>query len=140
MRKTIIAAAGVLALATSPALAKGHGEGHGNGHGHGGWHGERDRDDGWRGDRGEWRGRGYAARGCPPGLRDKGCLPPGQAKKLYRIGQRWPSGYGAYNLPYSYRTRYTDNRNAYYRYSDGYIYQIDPRTQIIRQVISALLR
>lgn len=46
--------------------------------------------------------RGYDTP-CPPGLMDKGCMPPGQAKK-YQIGQRLPStmtrmmDYGRYGL------------------------------------------
>jgi len=38
----------------------------------------------------EQHGRG----GCPPGLAKKnnGCLPPGQAKKLYTVGQPLPKG------------------------------------------------
>ncbi|MBB4658217.1 RcnB family protein [Parvularcula dongshanensis] len=41
---------------------------------------------------------------CPPGLADKGCTPPGQAKK-YAVGAPLPSGYPyvrdrrAYRLP-----------------------------------------
>ena len=52
------------------------------------------------------------ASGCPPGLAKKnnGCLPPGQAKKLYNVGQRWPGNYGyAWNynqIPYDLRSRY----------------------------------
>ena len=38
----------------------------------------------------------YGAGGCPPGLAKKnnGCMPPGQAKKLYNRGQRFPLNYG----------------------------------------------
>ena len=36
----------------------------------------------------------YAAGNCPPGLAKKhnGCLPPGQAKKMWAIGQPLPAG------------------------------------------------
>ena len=36
----------------------------------------------------------YAAGHCPPGLAKKnnGCLPPGQAKKMWQIGQPLPAG------------------------------------------------
>lgn len=72
--KSLLAAL-VAAFAVAPAFAKG-------GHGH---HGP-DHD------------RGYVAAngpGCPPGLAKKhnGCLPPGQAKKIYRdavVGHRVP--------------------------------------------------
>ena len=83
--------------------------------------------------------------GCPPGLAKKhnGCMPPGQAKKL-RVGQRYLQGYGdrySYGrLPLSLRNRYDlDPRDRYY-YDNGYLYQVDPRTMLVQQVISALLR
>lgn len=43
----------------------------------------------------------YAAGNCPPGLAKKnnGCLPPGQAKKLWAIGQPLPAGVVYYPLP-----------------------------------------
>ena len=43
----------------------------------------------------------YAAGNCPPGLAKKnnGCLPPGQAKKLWAIGQPLPAGVVFYPLP-----------------------------------------
>lgn len=43
----------------------------------------------------------YSAGHCPPGLAKKnnGCLPPGQAKKLWAIGQPLPQGVNYYPLP-----------------------------------------
>jgi Ni/Co efflux regulator RcnB len=43
----------------------------------------------------------YAAGNCPPGLAKKnnGCQPPGQAKKLWAIGQPLPAGITFYPLP-----------------------------------------
>jgi hypothetical protein len=43
----------------------------------------------------------YAAGNCPPGLAKKknGCLPPGQAKKLWTIGQPLPAGLYYESLP-----------------------------------------
>jgi hypothetical protein len=43
----------------------------------------------------------YAAGNCPPGLAKKGngCLPPGQAKKMWAIGQPLPGGIVYYPLP-----------------------------------------
>jgi hypothetical protein len=82
---------------------------------------------------------------CPPGLAKKhnGCMPPGQARKLAR-GQRWRSGYGsAYSyqrIPYEVRRRYDLNSRYRYYYDNGYLYAVDPRTMLIQQVISALLR
>ena len=89
---------------------------------------------------------GYGAGGCPPGLAKKNpqCMPPGQAKKLYGVGQRLPLGYGspyAYNqIPYDVRSRYGLNPAGSYYYGDGYLYRVDPRTMLIQQAIAALLR
>ena len=49
-----------------------------------------------------------------------------------------PLGYDVYNVPYDYRDRYADGPNANYRYSDGYIYQVDPTTQLIAAAIELL--
>jgi opacity protein-like surface antigen len=89
---------------------------------------------------------GYGGGGCPPGLAKKnnGCLPPGQAKKLYNIGQRWPGNYGyAWNynqIPYDLRSRYGFDPDDRYYYGDGYLYRVDPTTMLISQVVSAILR
>jgi hypothetical protein len=122
----LIAGAGALGL-TGSALAD---PGHGHGHSHG-----------WNNDRGPI---GYGIGGCPPGLAKKhnGCMPPGQAKKLYR-GQRWQSGYGspyAYRqIPYDLRQQYDLSPRYRYYYENGTIYAVNPRTMLIAQVISAIL-
>ena len=88
---------------------------------------------------------GYGVGGCPPGLAKKhnGCMPPGQAKKLYNVGQRFPLGYGNpwnYNqIPYDLRRQYGLQPYGNYYYGDGYLYRVDPRTMLIQQVVSALL-
>jgi hypothetical protein len=123
--KHILILAGVAALATTaPAFAKpDHAKDHGK-QGYG----------------------GYGAGGCPPGLAKKnnGCLPPGQAKKLYNIGQRWPGSYGyRWNydqIPYDLRSQYGFEPNSRYYYGDGYLYRVDPTTMLISQVVSAILR
>ena len=126
--KHLLIIAGVAALATTapayakPDHAKGHKGHHAKGH------------------------VGYGMGGCPPGLAKKnnGCLPPGQAKKLYNIGQRWPGNYGQawnYNqIPYDLRSRYGFDDDYRYYYGDGYLYQVDPTTMLISQVVSAILR
>jgi len=117
----LVAAAG-LTLSGAALADPGHGRGHGHGNGFGNEQG-----------------------GCPPGLAKKnnGCMPPGQARKLAR-GQRWQSGYGTaytYNrIPYDVRRRYALNSRYRYYYSNGTIYAVDPRTSLIAQVVSALLR
>jgi hypothetical protein len=128
--KHLFMLAGAAALAVAgPALAKpgkGHGKPHGHGHGVAG-------------------SVGYGIGGCPPGLAKKHhrCLPPGQAKKLLR-GQRYPYGFGsryAYrSIPHDLRQRYDLDPYGRYYYSNGYLYRVDPRTMLIEQVISALLR
>jgi hypothetical protein len=88
---------------------------------------------------------GYGVGGCPPGLAKKqnGCMPPGQAKKLLR-GQRFPEGFGTMygygQIPFDLRNRYDLNPYDSYYYNDGYLYRVDPKTMLVEQVISALLR
>ena len=134
MKHILILAGATLALAAAPAAAK---PGHAGGkHGKHGAHAQQ-----------VYGGHyGYTQAGCPPGLAKKnnGCLPPGQAKKL-RIGQRYAQSYGynpyAYNqIPYDVRQRYDlDPYNRYY-YDQGTLYGVDPQTQLIEQIISAILR
>ena len=98
-----------------------------------------------KGNKGHDYAYGYG-HNCPPGLAKKnnGCLPPGQAKKLYSVGQHWPRNYGyAWNynqIPYDMRSQYHFDQNDRYYYGDGYIYQVDPATMLISQVVSAILR
>jgi hypothetical protein len=132
--KHLLTLAGAAALAVAgPAIAK-PGNGHGNGNGNGNSHGY-----GINGP------VGYGVGGCPPGLAKKhnGCMPPGQAKKLYRIGQRFPLSYGnrwSYNqIPYDLRRQYGFDPDDRYYYGDGYVYRVDPKTMLIQQVVSALL-
>ena len=54
------------------------------------------------------------------------------------VGQPLPSGYDVYNVPYAHRAQYADNAEAMYRYNDGYVYQADPRTQLVTAVIQLL--
>ncbi|MFC7536300.1 hypothetical protein ACFQPG_02850 [Sphingomonas sp. GCM10030256] len=55
------------------------------------------------------------------------------------VGNPLPAGYDVYNVPLSYRDRYADTNDSWYRYNDGYIYQVDPKTRIIQAVIEALV-
>ena len=140
MRSLLLIAGAAALAATAPLAAK---PGHGN-KGHGGKH---------KAERGivvnDRYGRLYAlnARGsCPPGLAKKnnGCLPPGQAKKMYNVGQRYNRNFGTlwqYNqIPDYLRSQYRFDPNDRYYYGNGYLYQVDPRTLLVQQVISALLR
>ena len=73
---------------------------------------------------------GYGVAGCPPGLAKKPmCMPPGQYKKQFEVGQRVPLGYNGllgYNaLPYDVRSRYgaaLDPRSRYI-YDNNYLYR-----------------
>jgi len=57
----------------------------------------------------------------------------------FTIGQPLPMGYDVYNVPYDYRATYYDTPNAWYRYSNGYIYQVDPVTQLVTAIVASLL-
>ena len=56
----------------------------------------------------------------------------------FQVGRQMPSGYDVYNVPTSYRDRYPDGPDADYRYSDGSIYRIDPKTRLVQAVIGLL--
>lgn len=159
----MIATIGAL-TATSPALAQGKGNGHGNrgnaSHGQmkaqgkakvskapvrstsrdGRWDASRVRYGDGRGywqDGGYYRDGRYYGSNCPPGLAKKnnGCLPPGQAKARWAVGQRLPVAYRNDYIPRQYRNYYD---NGTYRYSDGYVYRVDPTTYVIREVLRAV--
>ena len=153
MKKIILAASAAALAFAGPAMAKpDHAKGHGNkGHAAMG-HAKPDKVHG-KAARGvivsDRYGRLYAldARGsCPPGLAKKGngCMPPGQAKKLYNVGQRYNRNFGTtwgYNqIPDYMRNQYSFDPYDRYYYNQGYLYQVDPKTMLVQQVVSALLR
>ena len=55
------------------------------------------------------------------------------------VGRQLPVGYDTYNVPFQYRDRYADSADNWYRYNDGYIYQVDPKTRLISAVIDAIV-
>lgn len=57
----------------------------------------------------------------------------------FAVGRPMPMGYDVYNVPYAYRDRYYDTPRAMYRYSDGYVYRIDPETRLVAAVIDLLV-
>jgi hypothetical protein len=57
----------------------------------------------------------------------------------FTVGQPLPMGYGMYNVPMAYRTTYYDTPNAWYRYNNGYIYQVDPATQLVSAIVASVL-
>ena len=137
--KTLILLAGAAALGfASPAIAK-PGNGHGKGH-----KGQSALLHGQHG-KGSLYDKGIG--GCPPGhAKHPGvCMPHGQFKKLFEVGQRVPLGYrgllGYDGLPYDLRNRYGANLDPYsrYIYQDDYLYRVDPRTMVVSQILRAIL-
>jgi hypothetical protein len=57
----------------------------------------------------------------------------------FTVGQPLPLGYDVYNVPYAYRATYYDTPTAYYRYNNGYIYQVDPATMLVTAVVASIL-
>jgi len=93
-----------------------------------------DRRGNWDGD--DWRvpGRGGPiVLGCPPGLMDKGCMPPGQAKKLQ--GGLLPTAYRDRMLPLGLRDLYRDDDDYMYRLGDGYVYRVDRDTNLVASLL-----
>lgn len=56
----------------------------------------------------------------------------------FAVGQAMPAGYDIYNVPYRYRDQYYDTPESLYRYSDGYVYEVDPTTQLITAAIELI--
>ncbi|WP_298742921.1 hypothetical protein [uncultured Brevundimonas sp.] len=54
------------------------------------------------------------------------------------VGQPMPAGYDVYNVPYAYRNQYADSAESIYRYNDGYVYRVDPTTQLVQAAIQLL--
>ena len=57
----------------------------------------------------------------------------------FSIGQPLPMGYNYYNVPMGYRATYYDTPNAWYRYNNGYIYQVDPSSMLVTAIVASLL-
>ena len=86
----------------------------------------------------------YGTNACPPGLARKGngCLPPGQARKIFNVGQRIPTGYNFYtpysDIPLAYRDRYGLVNDGRYIYRDDSIYVVDPTTNLVSRIIDVI--
>jgi hypothetical protein len=87
----------------------------------------------------EQHGRGN----CPPGLAKKnnGCLPPGQAKKVYVVGHSLPHGIVVGRLPVELSMR-IGPAPAGYRYGilDGDLVKLAAGTTLVVDVIEGLVR
>jgi hypothetical protein len=57
----------------------------------------------------------------------------------FTVGQPLPMGYDMYNVPMAYRATYYDTPAAWYRYNNGYIYQVDPRTMLVTAMVASVL-
>ena len=57
----------------------------------------------------------------------------------WNVGAPAPQGYDLYNVPNDYRDQYADSDTSAYRYNDGYVYEVDPTTQIVRKIIELVL-
>ena len=92
---------------------------------------------------------GYGQQGaghCPPGLAKKNpaCMPPGQYKKMYEVGHRFPQGYSQWTpydrIPYDIRRQYGLDPYNRYIYDNNYVYRVDPKTMVVSEVLRAILR
>jgi len=52
----------------------------------------------------------------------------------YTAGQQFPLAYNNYALPMAYQPFYPQSPYANYRYANGYVYEVDPFTGLIRDV------
>jgi len=127
--KHMLIFAGASALAfTAPAVAK-PGNGHGNPHNYGNAYAY-----------GTQGPVGYGVGGCPPGLAKKAvpCVPPGQARKQFGVGDQVPSGYNLLSygaLPRTIRSRHSLSPNSRYVYNGGTVYQVSPRKRTVTRVV-----
>ena len=132
--KTLIMLAGATLLAATPAYAKPDHSKHAN------------KGKAPHAQMAHGSGQGYGKGGCPPGLAKKSpaCVPPGQARKQFKVGERLPNGYNGYTpyskIPYDLRRQHGLNTADRYIYRDDQLYRVDPKTQVIQQVLGAILR
>lgn len=90
-------------------------------------------------------GQKYGGDACPPGLGKKSpaCVPPGQATRMFREGQRVPVRYRYFtpyaDIPEALRDQYDLDDDYRYIYRDNVIYVVDPETNLISRIIDAVL-
>jgi hypothetical protein len=85
----------------------------------------------------------YGRGNCPPGLAKKnnGCLPPGQAKKRYAVGQRLPGGIVIADLPDVLSRRIGPAPDGYrYGLVDGDLVKLALGTMLVVDAIDAFVR
>ena len=142
MRAVLIALVSVLCAAMiSPASAdndknKGQGQGRDNPKGQQIVIYDRDRDTVR-----SWYRNEYAAGRCPPGLAKKndGCLPPGQAKRMWNMGEPLPRQVAYYPLPRELHAQLTPPPYGYqYVRVDNDILLMMTATRLIAGVLGNL--
>lgn len=104
----------------------------------------RDRDRDGIDDRDEALARKYGGALCPPGLAKKtpACTPPGQARRVFREGQRVVPNYRytpLEDIPLALRQRLNLTDDNRYIYRDNIIYVVDPQTRLVRSTLDAVL-
>lgn len=86
----------------------------------------------------------YGVNDCPPGLvmKRNGCLPPGQAKRIFALNQRVPVGYNFYtdydDIPLTLRDRYDLAAGQRYIVRDDTVYVVDPTTSLVTRIIDLI--
>jgi Ni/Co efflux regulator RcnB len=108
-------------------------EAHGNGNAHFG--------DQHRGIAHDYYSRQFQSGRCPPGLAKKhnGCLPPGQAKKQYVVGEALPRNVTYYNVPPTLISQFPPPP-AGYRYVrvENDVLLMSPRTRMVADALRNL--
>jgi hypothetical protein len=76
---------------------------------------------------------------CPPGLAKKSlpCVPPGQARQGFAVGDQLPGGYYVVRDPSRYRLPRLAPGESYYRVGDTF-FRVDRDTREILQLIEAV--
>jgi hypothetical protein len=122
-----------------------HANSHATTHGKGTKQAKLDRNGNGIADRDEALARKYGGALCPPGLAKKtpACMPPGQAKRLFHEGQRVSSNYRYFtpygDIPQALVNQYNLSDQYRYIYRNNVIYTVDPRTNLVTQIINAIL-
>jgi hypothetical protein len=86
----------------------------------------------------------YGGASCPPGLanRTPACVPPGQAKRMFREGQRVPTNFNLFtdynSIPLDLRQRFNIPSGYNYVYRDNSVYVVDPTTRVVRDIIDLI--
>ena len=85
----------------------------------------------------------FVSGNCPPGLakKDNGCLPPGQAKKLWNVGQPLPPTIVYYPLPQPLMMQLPPPPPGYdYVRVDDDVVLMDRNSRLVSQIITNLSR